>query len=30
MFVCGAIASTSAAFPIKAPAEAARAPRGAT
>ncbi len=29
-FVCGAIASTSAAWPIQTPAEAARAPSGAT
>ena len=30
MFVCGAIASTSAAMPITAPAESALAPGGAT
>ena len=30
MFVCGAIASTSAAWPIQTPADAARAPSGAT
>jgi hypothetical protein len=29
-FVCGAIARTSAAWPIQTPAEAARAPSGAT
>ena len=30
MFVCGAIARTSAASPIQTPADAARAPSGAT
>ena len=30
MFVCGAIASRSAAWEIQTPAEAARAPAGAT